>query len=197
MPAGEAALATFTLLTLREGLVDGATLSTDAPVQSLVATGWIEDKTFGYSDMMTFTDAANVRSNELLGTQVFIGRQNDGIDVDGHLVLRNTTPTSVELKGQFVPGATEDPPSPIALNLGVLTPGEIRDIDLSDLLQTGRISPSVTQGSASLTYPGSEGAVIGRYIGISANKAYGYYAALESFAGHAVSELYWTVTEDW
>lgn len=103
----------------------------------------------------------------------------------------------MELKGQFVPGATEDPPSPIALNLGVLTPGEIRDIDWSDLLQTGRISPSVTQGSVSLTYSGSEGAVTGRYIGISANKAYGYYSALESFAGHAVSELYWTVTEDW
>jgi hypothetical protein len=34
-------------------------------------------------------------------------------------------------------------------------------------------------------------------VGVSADKTYGYYSALESFAGTGIAELYWTVSEDW
>ncbi len=48
-------------------------LTHDAPVGALVTSGWVENESTGYSNMMTFHDPARHTGTTLLGTQVFLG----------------------------------------------------------------------------------------------------------------------------
>ncbi|MBK9168672.1 MAG: hypothetical protein IPM24_14555 [Bryobacterales bacterium] len=180
----------------RPGVIGGITLRHRGAAGAVVATGWIDDRAIGYSNMMTFTDPGLVAGQELYGTQILTGQwpgRRPGRDnaVRSMLLVKNMSDIPVTAAAEISYGAgSAVSVTPVAM--GTMAPGAVGHIDLA-LLQTRGVLPrDVTEISVRLRHSGQSGALMARAIGISNDGDYGFYSALEHFAGPSRSEVHWT-----
>ncbi len=181
--------------------VGSIALRHDGPSGAVQATGWIDCDETGYSSMMAFTDPGLHRGNELYGAQIFIGKHASlaslgrGADVESHLVLKNMSPVTAAVDAEvYYDDAGAVGVAPVAI--GEIGAGEVLSVSFDELQRRSLIPRSVSEASVVVRHRGDEGALMGRVFGISANRTFGFYSKLESYAGGGYDAVHWTTAGD-
>jgi hypothetical protein len=181
----------------------GIRLSHDGPNGALITSGWTEDDTTGYSNMMTLWDPSEHHGTSLSATEVFVGTRTDllasgkSLSIDSNLVLFNTSATgSVRPAAEFL-YTDHGHVARAHIDVSAIPPLGTVKIDLGDLSRKGQIPIAISVGAVSVTYDGPDGSLMGRVYGIGDNATFGFYSVLESYTGSAINEIYWTTGGDY
>lgn len=182
--------------------VGGITITQDGPPGALNTGGWIEDDHLGYSTTMTFQDPT-VGTGRLLSTQILVGPAQALLNLPGpftissQLVLRNVSNQPLDFQGELVFSDNNGGVFNATIQTTHLIAGEVRGIDLNQVKAQAGIPESVVSASISLEYSGNSGELMGRVYGVSADKSYGFYWALQPSAGNSYAESFWTTAGSW
>lgn len=187
-------------LRAKKGEFGSVTIRHDGSGGAIAATGWIDDARTGFSTMMNFTDPEVGSGNVLLGTQVLLGRVGalaplgNGSAVDSRMVVKNMS--NVSASGSVEIYYSEGGAVGVS-SVAISVPADgLAIIDFRDLMRRGVIPRSISEASVIVYHSGQEGALMGRVIGISANKTFGFYSVLESRAAGKRDSVYWTLAGD-
>ncbi len=184
-----------------ESVVGGITLDHDGPAEAVYATGWLDDASNGYSNMMSFADPAAGRGQALYGVQLFLGPQpglagpGKPLDMRTHVVLRNMSAGSigVSASASFTRG---DSVRTVPLPPLKLAAHAVEEYDLTALQKRGVIPRGVSEVLLRAEYFAALGTLMGRAYSISSDLTYGLYSVLESDGTGFWSGLHWSMQND-
>lgn len=186
----------------QKGSVGGVTVVHDGPQGALNTGGWIEDDGSGFSTTMTFADPS-VGGTTLLGTQILVGAAGQFLKlpspmlVSSQLVVRNTSSLPVNFHGELVFSDNDGTLVPVSIQQPTLAAGEVRGIDLGQLKAEAGVPASLVSASITLQWAGANAGLVARVFGASADESYGFYWALQPYAGASYAESFWTTEGAW